>query len=315
MEIVKVFGKEELAKVYLAKLENGEMIEFAESVQPPVPRDEKWVLIVSTLLGCPVQCKMCDASGYYKGKLSARDILRQIDYLITSRFANRKVPIPKFKVQFARMGEPAFNLNVLTVLRRLPSIYGAPGLMPCISSIAPVGTESFFEELIGIKNELYPFGYFQLQFSLHTTDDRKRDYLIPAKKWSLKKIAEYGKRFVSDGDRKVALNFAVMEGFPVEADVLAQFFDPELFIIKLTPLNPTRVAEKHDLKTLFSCEDGSRELAESIEERDFEVIISIGELEENSIGSNCGQYVSRYLKVRDDEKQTVKRRVPVRRAS
>ncbi len=315
MEIVKIFGKEELAKVYLAKLENGEMIEFAESVQPPIPRDEKWVLIISTLLGCPVKCKMCDASGYYKGKLNARDLLIQIDYLITSRFSNRKVPIPKFKVQFARMGEPAFNAHVLTVLRRLPLIYDAPGLMPCISSIAPEGTESFFEELIGIKNEFYPFGFFQLQFSIHTTERKKRDYLMPAKKWTFKQIARYGERFFEDGDRKLALNFAVMEGFPVDPDVLARFFDPELFIIKLTPLNPTRVAEKHNLKTIFTCEDGSKELARRIEERGFEVIISIGELEENSIGSNCGQYVSRYLKVRDYETEGEAQKVTARRGS
>jgi 23S rRNA (adenine2503-C2)-methyltransferase len=295
MEIVKVFGKDELAKVYLARLDSGEMVEFAESVQPPIPRDEKWVLIVSTLLGCPVKCKMCDASGHYKGKLSARDILSQIDVLITNRFLNRKVPIPKLKVQFARMGEPSFNSDVLTVLRRLPSIYEAPGLMPCISTIAPVGTEDFFEELISIKNELYPFGYFQLQFSVHTTKTAKRDYLMPAKKWSLKQIACYGERFFDEGDRKVAINFAVMEGFPVDADVLARYFDPEVFIVKLTPLNPTGTSKRHKLKTGFADGEGARALAQSIEKHGFESIISIGEMEENSIGSNCGQYISRYL--------------------
>lgn len=295
MEVVRVFGKEELAKVYLARLENGEMIEFAESVQPPIPRDEKWVLIISTLVGCPVKCKMCDASGQYKGKLSAKDILAQIDFLITSRFSNRKVPIPKFKVQFARMGEPSFNPEVLKVLRRLPMIYDAPGLMACISTIAPEGTERFFDELIDIKNELFPFGFFQLQFSVHTTETAKRNYLMPVDKWDLAQIADYGKRFFADGDRKVAINFAVTEGFPVDPDVLAKYFNPEIFIVKLTPLNPTKRGEQHKLKSLFVSEDGAEKLARRIEKRDFEVIVSIGEMEENAIGSNCGQYLSRYM--------------------
>ena len=43
------------------------------------------------------------------------------------------------------------------------------------------------------------------------------------------------------------------------------------------------------------CEDGAKKLARSIEKFGFETIISIGELEENRIGSNCGQYISRYL--------------------
>jgi 23S rRNA (adenine2503-C2)-methyltransferase len=295
MEIVKTFGKEELAKVYLARMENGEMVEFVESIQPPVPRDDKWVLIISTLYGCPIKCKMCDASGHYKGKLSARAMLEQIDYLITSRFSNRKVPIPKFKIQFARMGEPSFNPEVLTVLKRMPSIYDAPGLMPCISTIAPQGTEGFFDELIEIKDALYPYGFFQLQFSVHSTDTAKRNYLMPTKKWSLKRIADYGERFFEDGDRKVAINFAVTDGFPIDDDVIAKNFNPEKFIVKLTPLNPTSAGEQYGLRSLFVTEDdGARELAARMERHGFEVIISIGELEENRIGSNCGQYLTRY---------------------
>jgi 23S rRNA (adenine2503-C2)-methyltransferase len=181
--------------------------------------------------------------------------------------------------------------------------------MPCISTIAPVGTEAFFEELISIKSELYPFGFFQLQFSVHSTKTAKRDYLMPIKKWKLKEIAEYGERFFVEGDRKVAINFAVAEGFPIDVDVLAKHFDPDVFIVKLTPLNPTKVGERHKLKSLFMCEEGAKKLARSIKERGFEAIISIGELEENIIGSNCGQYLSRHLdrtnsEVRDQKTET-----------
>ncbi len=299
MKVIETFGRDELAIVYLAKMDNGKMIEFVESLQPPVPREEKWVLIVSSLYGCPVNCKMCDASGDYRGKLTASEIFEQVDYLVTNRFPDRKIPIPKFKVQFARMGEPSFNKGVLEVLNRLPQMYNAPGLLPCLSTVAPVGTEGFFEELIGIKNRLYPDGFLQLQFSIHTTDRAKRDFLIPVKKWDFKEISDYGERFYKKGDRKITLNFAVAKGFPVDTKIVAQYFNPDIFLIKITPLNPTYKVEENDLKTLFDSEgETANELVRSFKEQGFEVILSIGELEENKIGSNCGQYIMRYQRAR-----------------
>ena len=55
IEIVAEQGRDELAKGFVAKMRNSDehLVEFVESVQPPVPRDQKWVLIVSTLFGCP----------------------------------------------------------------------------------------------------------------------------------------------------------------------------------------------------------------------------------------------------------------------
>ena len=292
MKIINSFGKENLATVYLARMDNGEAVEFVESLQPPIPREKKWVLIISTLYGCPIKCKMCDASGVYCGKLSGDEILEQIDYLVTKRFPSRIVPIPKFKIQFARMGEPSLNPEVLTVLENLPRIYEAPGLLPCISTIGPVGTELFFEKLIDIKNKLYSSGFFQLQFSIHTTDEDKRDYLIPVGKLGLKEISEYGERFYEMGDKKIALNFAAAKGFPVDATVVANYFNPDIFCIKITPLNPTYSVAKNNLESLFETDNEvAQKLVSTFKRLGFSVILSIGELEENRIGSNCGQYV------------------------
>jgi 23S rRNA (adenine2503-C2)-methyltransferase len=37
------------------------------------------------------------------------------------------------------------------------------------------------------------------------------------------------------------------------------------------------------------------EIVEQLRAHKYDVIVSIGELEENRIGSNCGQYVRRFL--------------------
>ena len=123
MKVVAVTRNPNLATVYIADMGDECMIEFVEACQPPYPRDECWILMVSTLYGCPVKCKMCDAGGHYGGKPNAAEILHQIDYMVDEWFPGRVIPSRKFKIQFARMGEPAFNLAVLEALEQLPGRY------------------------------------------------------------------------------------------------------------------------------------------------------------------------------------------------
>lgn len=297
-KLVNVIAQTEnssIATVYIAEFPNGKQVEFVESVQPPKPISEKWVLIVSTLFGCPVGCMMCDAGGGYKGKLNADQILEQIHYVVNKRFADGFVPSKQFKIQFARMGEPALNAAVNDVLQRLPRELNAPGLIPSISTIAPANSTAFFERLLEIKSELYSNGRFQMQFSLHSSDPRTRDRIVPIKKWSFEQIAEYGTRFYSKGDRKITLNFALAKGSPLDPEVLLRYFDPEHFLIKLTPVNPTYTALQNGLETYFtgnSTEDDPIIMA--LQDHGYDVILSIGELEENKIGSNCGQFILKH---------------------
>ena len=289
-------GDDDLACVYVAETADGARIEFVESVQPPVPREEKWVLIVSTLKGCPVKCAICDAGGSYRGRLSAEEILTQIEHLILRRFPDGRVPVPKLKVQFARMGDPALNDAVLDVLEALPRRFTVPGLMPCISTIAPAGREAFFERLLELKQALYGGGRFQLQFSIHTTDPQARRRFIPARTWSTAQIGRYGARFCESGDRKITLNFAPAAGLPLEPAALIADCPPERFLVKLTPINPTRAARESGLKGLIDAADPAtcERIAASFRAAGYETLLSIGELRENAIGSNCGMFAAQW---------------------
>ena len=280
----------DIATVYVAETQEGKHLEFVESLQPPIPKDKKWVLIISSLYGCPVGCRFCDAGGFYQGKISKDDMLRQIDFLVRNSYADGKVPASKFKIQFARMGEPALNPAVLEVLEELPRLYAAPGLLPTLSTIAPAGKEFFFERLREMKDRLYR-ERFQLQFSVHSTDESVRDWLMPVKKWRLEDIADYGQRFFHSGGRKVTLNFALAEGIPVESAVLQRHFDPSLFFIKLTPVNPTRKSGENGIVSAILPDNPFPSLMNDLREAGYEVLLSIGEWEENNIGSNCGQQV------------------------
>jgi len=298
MELVACYGKKELALVFVGRTSMGNEVEFVESIQPPLSRNEKEVIIISTLVGCPVGCSMCDAGGFYGGKLTAKEMLEQIEYVVNFRFGGRKVPSKKFKIQFARMGEPAFNDAVIDVLDRLPEEFEAPGLLPSVSTIAPKGREAFFERLYWIKERHYR-GRFQLQFSIHSTDLSQRDEIIPVPKWHLEKIAEYGKEFVKEGDRKITLNFALSKDNIVDPGIIIKHFDPEKFLIKITPVNPTYSAKENGIVSGVDVFDNRLPhhpgLLEALEKSGYDVILSIGELEENKIGSNCGQYVKKHL--------------------
>ena len=285
LEMVYTSGNDDLARVFVARTADGSPIEFVESIQPPYRREEKWVLIVSTLKGCPVGCPICDAGGDYRGKLTAEEILAQVEYLVHRRFPDGRCPVPKLKVQFARMGDPAFNDHVLTVLRELPGRLDLPGLLPCFSTVAPAGRDDF----------MYGGGRFQMQFSIHSTDEVARKTLVPIKTWDLKKMASFGDRFFAEGDRKITLNFAPAVGFEIEPEVLAPLFSPQRFTVKLTPINPTFASQENGLTGLIdpADEDLNRSIAERFERLGYDTILSIGELDENEIGSNCGMYVMR----------------------
>jgi len=290
-------GNEDIAMVYIVETSSGNLVECVESLQPPLPRQKKWVLLISTMFGCPVGCLMCDAGGYYHGKPSMDEILAQIDFLVHKRFPDGNIPCEQFKIQFARVGEPSLNMQVIDVLEKLPRRYHAPGLMPSISTIAPAGSKRFFEKLLDIKQELYSAGRFQFQVSLHTTDTALRDRFIPVKKWSFAQIGEYGERFYAPGDRKITLNFALAQGMPVDPGILLQYFDPEKFLVKITPLNPTYRARENDLVSYIDPLSGMQkyEVCQALQEAGYQVIVSIGQMEENYIGSNCGQYLRRHL--------------------
>lgn len=304
MQILNAAGNEAIATVHIADMGEGRLVEFVESTQPPLKREQKWVLIISVLFGCPVGCRMCDAGDDYRGKLSKEQLFEQIDYLIRQRYPEGAVPAEKFKIQFARMGEPALNLAIIDVLEEIQDRYRIPGFLPSISTIAPAGTDEFFDRLLEVKRRRYNGGRFQLQFSIHTTDEALRDQLVPVKKWTFSQIAAYADAFREDGEKKITLNFALAQGMPLDGDVLSKHFSPDTFIIKVTPINPTHKAISSGLVSYIDAYNGHRqyEVIDALRSAGYEVILSIGEVEENRIGSNCGQYVLSHLKATEPGK-------------
>ena len=116
---------------------------------------------------------------------------------------------------------------------------------------------------------------------------------------SFQEISDISQHFRETGDRKITLNFALADEYPINPAVLTKFFSPEDFLIKITPLNPTYSVKENKLKTYISTEkfttaDEYAVIAD-LKKAGYEVLLSIGELDENKIGSNCGQYIQTHL--------------------
>ena len=165
--------------------------------------------------------------------------------------------------------------------------------------MGPAGRDNFFKRLLDIKKRHYPRS-FQLQFSIHSTDITIRDRIIPIKKMSFQQIADYAERFHDEGGKKITLNFILAKDFTLDPKAMVENFSPDLFFIKMTPLNPTYMANRNQLapgiigKPIESGE-GER-ILDRIKAEGYEALLSIGEQEENRIGSNCGQFVETYQK-------------------
>jgi 23S rRNA (adenine2503-C2)-methyltransferase len=164
-----------------------------------------------------------------------------------------------------------------------------------VATLAPAGREDWFAGLLGLRDR---FREFQLQLSINTTDTGVRDQLMPIDKLPLEWLADYGREFCRQGSRKPLLNFALSDSIPLDPEEAARIFEPEWFAVKLTPLNPTLAAAENELKP-FTGERDARELVElraaQFEGLGFRVIRSVGDWEENRIGSNCGQLAARLL--------------------
>lgn len=293
-----------LAGLYLAELPGTgmRMIEFVDTVEPGVPKENKWVLMISTQFGCAVGCRMCDAGAMgFHGNLTAGEMLAQVRRVLADNPGLDPGAHPKLKIHFARMGEPALNPAVLEALRAMPAELPFPGLMPSLSTVAPKTPEAeeFLERLIEVKNAHYRGGRFQLQFSVHATERGLREKIVPIPVWSPGEIAAYGKRFVGPQDRKITLNFALSAGERLDAEELRRVFDPALFLIKVTPVNPTYRADLNGSAYVWNEPPaGLAEDSAALERAGFTVILSPSAKEEIEAETSCGQLWASRMKTR-----------------
>jgi 23S rRNA (adenine2503-C2)-methyltransferase len=290
-------GNPDVAVVYVGELEGrpDSGLEFVDGLDPAVPRRDKWIINVSTQLGCPVGCLFCDAGGDFRGHLDVDEMMAQVRF-VASLHPGLEEICGKLKVHFSRMGEPALNDAVPDAILRLRREFPNPNAWCCLATTAPAGRDAWFRRLGQAKAAGWS-GRFQLQFSVNSTDEAERLRLMPVRLWGLEDMARYGELWFTPGDRRIVLNFALADGLRFDVDRIRRFFDPAVFAVKLTPLNPTRRGREAGFVTVLRNEGGraaTDRACERLSRCGYDVVISVGDGREDLIGSNCGQAVGLY---------------------
>lgn len=218
---------------------------------------KKWLMTVSTQKGCTHNCLFCDVAGLpFKGNLTQQEIEDQVKFILHNTDYVKECD--KAKIGFARMGEPAHNVeNVLTTIKRLPEISAEQNKkfnwLPCFNSILPVQSKNnpydVLDQVLEVKEKDYN-GFLHLQISSNSTDEETRSRLFGnSKVLDLESIIKYiNKKSITK--RTITLNFIVMKDIEVNVDKLRKMgMSGDKFAVKLIPLNHTNNADNNSLET------------------------------------------------------------------
>lgn len=263
-----------------------------------LPLEEKWVITLSTQYNCLMNCRFCSVPQVRRiktdptGNINATtdDLINQF---YTAMSLHPEVTYSKrLNIHYARMGEPTFNPNVLKSALYFKSIENFK-VHPVVSTMMPKYNDwlkEFIFTWIRIKNSVY-LGEAGLQLSINSTNEDERNIMFSNNCLSLNEIADLMSPFRPIG-RKFTLNFAIA-GYEIDPDILLKYFDPDCFIIKLTPMHKTSRALENNIKTEgdYTSYTPYKHIKESLVKAGYEVIVFIASKEEDESMITCGNAV------------------------
>lgn len=199
-------------------------------------RNERWMIGVSCMSGCPIHCKFC-ATGQLKRwrNLTAEEIFEQVKFIL-DKHINVWDPYQskEFKINYTRMGEPFLNIdNVRKAIQMVDEYIPGIKVHHYISTIGIKGSDfSWIKENI------------TLQVSLHSLNEDRRNDLIPySNKMTIKELGQIR----TESNLKTTVNMTLVDFADFDIEKLTSCFDPEYFFIKLSPINPNEVSEKNHM--------------------------------------------------------------------
>lgn len=263
-----------------------------------LPLEEKWVVTISTQYGCSMNCKFCDVPKVGKGLNATYDDLK--NQVLSALSLHPEVKATKrLNIHYARMGEPTWNRNVLDftkdVRKIIRPIIGRSLVHPVISTMLPKDNKflnEYLNDWVEIKNDIFR-GDAGLQFSINTTDDKQREYLFSGNSYTLEEISKIGDMLDMPVGRKYALNFALGDDFNVDAEKLRDLFNPNKFMVKITPIHITNACKDNNIETKDGYFDYApyRDIENKIKSVGFDVLVFIPSVEEDTSRITCGNAI------------------------
>ena len=186
--------------------------------------------------GCNVHC-MFWATGQLKRcrNLTAEEIFEQVKFIIDLNKDKFSPAVSKeFKINYTRMGEPFFNID---------SVKKA---MKMVNEYLPDTRVHHYISTIGVKGSDFSWikDNITLQISLHSLNEERRHQLIPI--GSLMSIEELGK-IRTQSNLKTTVNMTLVDTKDFDIGRLKQYFDPDYFFIKLSPINENEISRANEM--------------------------------------------------------------------
>ncbi|HEX2868665.1 MAG TPA: radical SAM protein [Ignavibacteriales bacterium] len=201
-------------------------------------RKERWMIGVSVMSGCPIGCKFC-ATGQLKKwrKLTVTEIVEQINFVLCNNPNENFGEAKEHKINYTRMGEPFLNIEeVKKTIEVIDKTY--PNTHHYVSTIGIKGSDFSW-----VKDNI------TLQISLHSLREESRNDLIPhGNKMTIEELGQIR----TQSNLKTTVNLTLVDKRDFDISLLQKYFDPRYFFIKLSPLNPNCISQKHQLSGVIS---------------------------------------------------------------
>lgn len=255
---------------------------------------KRTVICCSVMSGCPVGCKFCGTGSKFIRNLTAEEIVEQINIVLKDKnlIDDINEKCEKLQFMFMSMGEPMLNWDeVEKAIIQLNQKFSNAQLL--LSTIG-CDDDKTFSKIIRLSKKIDKIG---LQFSIHKSNDKERNILIPfKKKMNLQKIRDAGMIWWRETGRNPFLNYCVdgTNNTAKNFEELTNLFSPVVFnftfSVVCSPDENMKDAAFRNLDVIKRFQD--KFLKKGYNVRMFDPA------GQDDIGGGCGQlwYVQKWLK-------------------
>jgi 23S rRNA (adenine2503-C2)-methyltransferase len=246
-----------------------------------------------------MKCAFCDVPSIgYHGNVTTTDLWKQL--LNALNVFPEVNYTDRLNIHFARMGEPTFNEEVLDFAIQLAedrrvlqeeSHKRFETIHPVVSTMVPrhKNTFQYIQEWVDIKNRYYN-GQAGLQLSINSTNEAQREEMFVCMAYDLSTISKQLENLPNPLGRKYTLNFALAEGYKVDGKKLLQLFDPEKWMVKITPIHNNTACRTNGIATNDGYQSFTpyKRAEESCQDAGFDTIVFIPSMDEEDGCVTCG---------------------------
>ena len=269
-----------------------------------MPLEDKWVVTISSQYGCSMNCTFCDVPKVGPGiNATYRDIINQV---LTGLKLHPEVEYTKrLNIHYARMGEPTFNPDILDATKWFKTHLDPEyKIHPVVSTMMPknnIWLKTFIHTWMRMKNRLLR-GEAGLQLSINSTNEKERDLMFNNNAHKLKDIERIMNGIIPNG-RKITLNFPIAD-YEIDPQVLLEHFNPENYLIKLTPMHKTDACKTNWIETEgdYTKYEPYKKVEKSLKDVGYDVLVFIASEEEDLGRITCGNSILSGTKIETEHK-------------